>query len=86
MKLVAGALLAGLAGMALTSTTASAAVVCNREGDCWRVKNTYKYKPAFGLRVYGDNWKWNKRHDNKYRWREAGGGRGYWSKGIWIQF
>ena len=30
--------LASLAGLALSSMAVSAAVICNDEGDCWRVK------------------------------------------------
>jgi hypothetical protein len=71
---------------ALLSIPASAAVVCNEEGDCWRVKERYDYKPEFGVRVYGDDWKWSDADRSKYRWRDAGKGRGYWSKGLWIEF
>ncbi len=34
-----------LGAVALTSTSASAAIVCNEEGDCWRVKEGYEYPP-----------------------------------------
>ena len=37
----------------------------------------------FGLHVYGDDWKWTDNH--RYRWREHDG-RGYWNKGVWIEF
>ncbi len=75
-----------LAGtIALMTSSASAAVVCNDEGDCWRVKEKYEYKPEFGLRVYGDDWKWADSDRAKYRWREDRG-RGYWRKGVWIEF
>jgi hypothetical protein len=60
--------------------TASAAVVCNDEGDCWRVKG--RYKPELKLRVYDDDWKW--KEGEKYRWREVGRGHGYWRGGVWI--
>jgi hypothetical protein len=82
-----GKLALGVAGAAmLSATSAQAAIVCNKEGDCWRVKNAYRYKPEFGLHVYGDNWKWKNADKGKYRWREAHGGRGYWRNGVWITF
>jgi hypothetical protein len=46
-------LLSGLLGavgvLALTATGASAAVVCNDEGDCWRVKEKHVYPPDVRL-------------------------------------
>jgi hypothetical protein len=62
--------------------SASAAVVCNDEGDCWRVKKRIEYKPELRLRVYEDDWKW--KDGEKYRWRDAHGDRGYWKGGVWI--
>jgi hypothetical protein len=53
--------------LAFAATSASAAIVCNDNGDCWHVKEKYDYKPEFGLHVYGDDWKWS--DENKYRWR-----------------
>jgi hypothetical protein len=47
------------------SMAASAAVVCNEEGDCWRVKERVEYKPELRLRVYDDDWKW--KDGEKYR-------------------
>jgi hypothetical protein len=82
-----GKLALAVAGAAvLTASNAQAAIVCNKDGDCWRVKNAYRYKPEFGLRVYGDNWKWKGADKGKYRWREAHSGRGYWRNGVWITF
>jgi hypothetical protein len=74
--------LASLAALFLSSLTASAAVVCNDEGDCWRVKERRDYKPELRLRVYDDDWKW--KDGEKYRWREAGPGHGYWRGGVWV--
>ena len=49
----------GIVGaLAFAATSASAAIVCNDNGDCWHVKEKYEYKPEFGLHVYGDDWKW----------------------------
>lgn len=68
-----GLILAGT--LALITTSASAAIVCNDEGDCWRVKERYEYKPELRLRVYEDNWRWPDAEAHRFRWRE-GAGRG----------
>jgi hypothetical protein len=83
MKLVTTAALLGAGMLALTATTASAEVVCNEEGDCWHVRERYKYEPGVNVRVYPDSWKWGA--NDHYRWREHEG-RGYWRKGVWIGF
>lgn len=84
LKLAAAAALgAGLLG--LTATSASAAVVCNRDGDCWHTRNHYHYRPEFGLTVYPNNWRWHHRDHDRYHWREHHG-RGYWRSGVWIGF
>ena len=44
--------------LALASTAASAAVVCNDEGDCWKTKDSFTYPPDASLHVYDDDWKW----------------------------
>jgi hypothetical protein len=59
----------GFVGVFALATTASAAVVCNEDGDCWRVKEKYDYRPDWGLTVYDDDWKWT---GDKYRWRDPG--------------
>ena len=81
-KAAAAAVLAAGA-IAITATSASAAVVCNREGECWHVKNRYEYKPEFGITVHEDNWRWGQ--NEHYTWREHRG-RGYWKNGVWIRF
>lgn len=82
LMLAAGALTLAGGITAVTSTDASAAVVCNRDGDCWRVRGRPAYKPDFGLRVYGDDWRWRK--GENYRWRKVGRGHGYYRDGVWI--
>ena len=57
MKLLTKALF-GAAMLALTAGSASAAVVCNEDGDCWRVKEQRNYEPSLKLRVMPDDWKW----------------------------
>ena len=80
--LTAGVVTLGL--FAFGATTASAAIVCNEEGDCWKTKRSYTYPPKAGVRVYADDWQWGPK--DKYRWRDARPGPGYWSKGVWIEF
>jgi hypothetical protein len=82
MKYLGGAALAVLGALTL-STGASAAIVCNEEGDCWKVKERHTYPPDVRLQVYEDDWVIDKK---KYRWREPGMKRGYWRGGVWINF
>jgi hypothetical protein len=44
----------GLTAFTFSVSTASAAIVCNDDGDCWHVKNKYTYPPSVQLHVYGD--------------------------------
>jgi hypothetical protein len=82
MKLTYVAFLAA-AGALTFASGASAAVVCNDEGDCWRVREERTYEPSLKLKVYPDDWKW--RDGDRYRWREPGRGHGYWRNGIWVE-
>jgi hypothetical protein len=83
-KFLVSAALSAVAGGAMVAATApaSAAVVCNRAGDCWHTTEKYKYKPAFGVTVHPDTWKWS---GTKYHWNEHEG-RGYWRNGLWVTF
>jgi hypothetical protein len=81
--IAASALTLGAGALTMSAGTASAAVVCNRDGDCWKVRGRPAYKPEFGLRTYGDDWRW-KRGEN-YRWRKIGRGHGYYRDGVWIK-
>ena len=80
---VAFASLIGVSAAALISTSASAAIVCNSDGDCWHTQTEYKYQPAFGLTVHQNDWKWNE--GDKHTWREHDG-QGYWKGGAWQTF
>jgi hypothetical protein len=73
----------GLTAIAVSTVSASAAVVCNNEGQCWHVRGRYAYKPEFGVVVHPNNWRWGA--NDHYTWREHTG-RGYWRNGIWIKF
>ena len=80
--IAAGALTVSAGALTVSATPSSAAVVCNRDGDCWRVRGRPSYGPDLGLRIYGDNHRW-RRGDN-YRWRNSGRGHGYYRNGAWI--
>lgn len=71
--------------LAVTTTTASAEIVCNEDGDCWHVRERHVYRPEFGVTVYPDTWRWRDADAHRYRWREHEG-RGYWRRGVWIGF
>ncbi|HXS08295.1 MAG TPA: hypothetical protein VN723_16000 [Rhizomicrobium sp.] len=83
MKKLILATIIGAGALAAAATTASAEIVCNRDGDCWHVREHYDYQPTFGLIIHDDNWRWGDR--DHYRWHEHDG-RGYWKGGVWIQF
>jgi len=73
-----------IASLAVSTLGASAAIVCNREGECWHVRGrAYTYRPEFGLVVHENNWRWGD-HEH-FVWREHEG-RGYWRNGVWITF
>ena len=69
--------------LVFAATAASAAVVCNQDGDCWRTKGKFKYPSEAHVHVYADDWQW--RPDEKYRWRDPGPTPGYWSKDTWVE-
>ena len=77
----------GAAALAVTATSASAYIVCNSEdpSDCWHTHDRYDYQPSFRLSVHPDNWRWEDRDRDHYRWREHDG-RGYWRNGVWLTF
>jgi hypothetical protein len=83
MSKVAAVSLLALGTLAVSSRSASAAVVCNAEGECWHVHHHYGYRPEFGLVVHPDHWRWGP--NDHYVWREHAG-RGYWHGGVWVPF
>jgi hypothetical protein len=80
---LAAAALLGASALALTTTTASAEIACNQEGQCWHVRSHYDYKPEFGVVIHPDGWHWG--DGDHFTWREHRG-RGYWRNGVWIKF
>ncbi len=83
MKFLFSRLMAAASALALMATAASAEIVCNREGECWHVKDHVEYRPEWGLVVHPDNWKWAQ--NEHFKWREHEG-RGYWRNGSWVAF
>jgi hypothetical protein len=73
----------GVTAMLASTATASAAVVCNGEGECWHVRHPYAYAPGYGVTVHPNNWRWGP--GDHYTWREHTG-RGYWHSGVWVRF
>jgi hypothetical protein len=43
-------------GTAALTAGASAAVVCNEDGDCWRTKERLTYPPEARVQIYGDDY------------------------------
>jgi hypothetical protein len=81
VKTLAGAAIgAGL--LAITSVSASAAIVCSGNV-CWHTHERYTYPPEAGVRVHEDNWRWGP--EEKYTFREHEG-RGYWKGDTWTEF
>jgi len=80
---LAAATLISAGALAISAASASAAIVCNQEGECWHVRNNYQYRPEFGLVVHPDGWVWGA--GDHYRWHEHRG-RGYWHSGVWVSF
>jgi len=83
MTSIPKALIVAAGALNLSAATASAAVVCNDEGDCWRVRGEASYEPSLRLRVMPDDWRW--KEGEHYRWREPGRGHGYWRGGTCVE-
>ncbi len=88
--LIRNAALGALAavGLAASATAASADVVCNRFGECWRVQERYtNYPRSLGVRYYNDAWWKTHEHNRRYHWREdRPDTRGYWYHNEWRPF
>jgi hypothetical protein len=66
---------------AVSALSASAAIVCNEDNVCWRVKERYNYPPEARITIHEDDWKAGP--NVKFRERE---GRGYWKGETWVEF
>ena len=47
--------------LALSSLNASAAIVCNSDGDCWHAHKEYTYPPTARVVIHPDTWRWGPR-------------------------
>jgi hypothetical protein len=85
--MLAKAFAAFTATLGLSISIAAAEVVCNEEGDCWRVKERVEYKPELRLQIHPDGWRWQESEKDRYRWRDAPAGKrgGYWRQAVWIE-
>ena len=85
LTLAAIAATLAIGGVAATATTASAAIVCNRDGDCWHVDNRLAY-PHMRFERHPDDWYFHRHWDNDrdHHWREYHEGRGYYDHGVWM--
>jgi len=83
--------------LAASTAPASARVVCNRYGDCWRTQETMVYPRNLGVRVYSDRYadaayrerQWRRMHRHRHwHWRDEDHmhDRGAWRNGVWITF
>jgi hypothetical protein len=81
---LASAMLA-VTGLAISTTSASAYVVCNGEGDCWHTESRYQY-PGAGFTTHPDDWYFHQTWDANHHWRDYNKGRGYWRGGAWVRF
>jgi hypothetical protein len=71
-----------LGAMAVTTTSASAYIACNRWGDCWRVPNRVAYPASIGVVWHPDNW-YGYRGGRYHYWATVPAGRGYYYRGGW---
>lgn len=96
-KTAVAAAIAAACVVGATASPASARVVCNRYGDCWRTNTTVVYPRYLGVRVYGDRYadeayrerQWRPMHRHRHwRWHDEDHlrDRGAWRNGVWIPF
>jgi hypothetical protein len=69
--------------LAFAANTASAAIMCDADGDCWHSHTEYVYPPEAHIVVHPDTWHWGTA--DHFAWREHDG-RGYWRGGEWRTF
>jgi hypothetical protein len=55
----------GLLPLLWITSAASAAVVCNEDGDCWKVKERHTHPPDVKVQIHEDDWEIDTK---KYRW------------------
>jgi hypothetical protein len=72
-----------LGALTLSSLTASARIVCNSDGGCWRSDEDFAFPAGVHLEIHPDNWRW--KEGEHFGWKEHEG-RGYWHGGRWDAF
>ncbi len=75
--------LLGAIPLSFAANTASAAIACNADGDCWHTHEEYVYPPTAHIIIHPDTWHWGP--SEHYVWREHEG-RGYWRGHDWETF
>ena len=81
--LLVAALSAG--ALVAVSSSASAYVVCNRDGDCWHTDSRYRY-PGAGYSWHPDNWYFHQTWNDQRKYRDYHNERGYYKGGVWLKF
>ena len=81
--LLVAALSAG--ALVAVSASASAYVVCNRDGDCWHTDSRYRY-PGAGYSWHPDNWYFHQTWNDQRKYRDYHNERGYYKGGVWLKF
>jgi hypothetical protein len=71
--------------LAASSVTATAYVVCNRDGDCWHTEARVR-TPGVTFDYHPDDWYFHRHWDSdrEHHWRDYHEGRGYYRGGVWI--
>ena len=87
LTLAALAATLAIGGVAATASTASAAIVCNRAGDCWHVDRREVY-PHQRFDYHPDTWYFHQRWDadKAHRWHEHHDDRGWYENGAWVPY
>ena len=67
----------------VSSLSASAAIVCDEDGNCWRIQQEYTFPPGAHVEIHPNDWRW--KEGEHHAWKEHEG-RGYWHGGQWEEF
>jgi hypothetical protein len=86
IQIASAAVLVATGFVAMIPSAASAAVVCNRAGDCWHAERTYRYPRAMAVVRHPDHWYFHQTWNDRRHWRDYHTGRGYYRNGIWVTF
>jgi hypothetical protein len=81
--LITAAASLSLAGLAATTSSASAYIACNRDGDCWHTDSRVR-APGVRFDFHPDDWYFHQHWDANRHFRDYHEGRGYWRGGVWV--